>query len=498
MSIISEYYSNYVGSVDNFRKFHNQVINMPRDEFSDTDISKIKTIAAYLLLIKERSFGLELNYKEIMELMAGQIRNSNYPNKYRDINFENRYLNYQNIDSHYSQEGRMFRHVMGTAAFFGMITSQTRSKKIILFDKCLEYFLCDDENAPAIYRNNILNININNNDYIASLEGVELLEEADYRPAYGILSYIKSIERPATIFELAILLGRIDSAQKEDVILERALRIGSEFNINEDDQRNKFFGEMEWVNSNGSYYLYAASQEPDFKFKRFILFMISFGLLELSSRNTVVLTEYSKAILSDDIPFYIADLERVVSLLDDDTKSDNEFKDLILYQRNFQFLQAIRDSVDFVKKMNMRSLRNPIIINNKKRRNPLVAELAKIKADYNCQYSDRKIFKMPNGKYYVESHHIIEFTNEDGPDITDNLVILGPEPHKLIHHAVEDEVKNLYRCLVDKQAICFEQFKKMHEVYNCLTEKHVDILFGRNIINGDQKKELMELLNAQA
>lgn len=39
-NIISEYYSEYVGTKEKFEKFHNNVINMPRANFSELDDSK--------------------------------------------------------------------------------------------------------------------------------------------------------------------------------------------------------------------------------------------------------------------------------------------------------------------------------------------------------------------------------------------------------------------------------------------------------------------------
>ena len=44
-------------------------------------------------------------------------------------------------------------------------------------------------------------------------------------------------------------------------------------------------------------------------------------------------------------------------------------------------------------------------------------ELSKIRANYTCQVSGLPTFKDSKGNNYVESHHIIEFNGEDGPDI---------------------------------------------------------------------------------
>ena len=46
MGIIKNHYKNYEGRTG-FDTFHNQIINMPRDHFSDTSIEKIKLLAGY-------------------------------------------------------------------------------------------------------------------------------------------------------------------------------------------------------------------------------------------------------------------------------------------------------------------------------------------------------------------------------------------------------------------------------------------------------------------
>ena len=42
---------------------------------------------------------------------------------------------------------------------------------------------------------------------------------------------MKNINRPATLFELSILLGRVDKLQKENEIIERALDVAEELPI---------------------------------------------------------------------------------------------------------------------------------------------------------------------------------------------------------------------------------------------------------------------------
>ena len=102
---------------------------------------------------------------------------------------------------------------------------------------------------------------------------------------------------------------------------------------------------------------------------------------------------------------------------------------------------------------------------------------------------------MPNGKYYCEAHHIIEFSTESGPDITNNLVVLGPEAHMLIHHACKEEVDDAFYQLRLNGALDIERFKEMITVYNCLNSDQINILKNRNVITTSERDELISMLS---
>ena len=192
----------------------------------------------------------------------------------------------------------------------------------------------------------------------------------------------------------------------------------------------------------------------------------------------------------------IADLEKLLIAVDNYSGDNSELNDLILYQRNPELLKLAKDDPNFIEKMNWRSLRNPIIVNGKRTRNRLIAELAKIQADYKCQYANRHIFKMPNGKYYCEAHHIIEFSTEQGPDITLNLVVLGPEAHMIAHHACKEDKNDFYMQLAKNGVLNIARFKDMISTYHCLTKDQLEILYNKHIITLSEKQELRDLLEA--
>ncbi len=495
MTVFEEYYSDYMSSKEGFDTFHNEVINMPRDQFSDTGLQKVRTLAGYLLLTEGLLDPMGVNYKDTMECISNELKKGNYP-IHRDEKLEQNYFTFDNIDAHYNYQGRMFRHLMALCAFFGFVKSLGKQQKVFNYDKCREYYLSEDELLVPIARNNLMILNIKDNDFIKALKGVEIDDSADYRPTYAILRYMHQIKRKVTKFELSVLLGRVDKLKTENEILERALKIGNILPARAQEQIPYFFANMKWKTGDGNLYSYARSQEPYFKFNAYLLFLEAFDLIEYDDINySYSLTRYAEDLLADDVSYLIADLERLIAIVDDYSSDNSRLNDLILYQRNPELLRLAKEDPSFIEKMNKRSLNNPIFDKKgKKQRNRLIAELAKIQAEYKCQYAQRTIFKMPNGKYYCEAHHIIEFNAEDGPDITNNLVVLGPEAHMIIHHACKDEIDNAFMQLRVNGALDVSRFKEMITVYNCLTLEHIEVLGNKKVITINEKNELLALL----
>lgn len=503
-SLIPVFYKDYLYTKENFEKFHNEVINMPRDSFSSATFKKIRSLASYLLLIENKVNPEGNNYKEILGLIVAEIKKDNYPDEQnRNSDLESRYFTrHLTLKSLYDAEGRMFRHLMEILGFFGVIQSYSKSKKYINFETCREISLANNKLLISILRNNLLSNNIKTNDFFKYLDGIEeILSNANYIPAYAILKYIKFINRPATFFEISVLLGRIDKIQEENKILDRAKEISRELPQNQDEQILYFFDNMGWKSTETEkekvYFTYAASQEPYFKFKSFILYMNSVGLLELSSVNsTVTLSEYSSKLLEDEIPAELTDLENLLYKIDDDNESEAELMNIIINKRTEQISKAIQQDTVLVEKINKRALRNIRYDSEGKRiRNKFISELAKVKANYFCEATRNKTFRTPEGQNYVEAHHIIEFRKENGPDITENLIVLGPEKHMLLHRACREDINDLYTHLITNGVININRFKKMHTVYKCLTKEHIQTLYDKKIISSIDRDNLLSLLN---
>lgn len=502
-NIFIENYGKFVNSKSNFDKFHNKIINMPRANFSELDktIKLLKSLASYIGLIDSSFFDEPHNYKDVYRNIFDNYKNSIIPKKNRNIEFEDRFLNRtENFDFLYSDDGklgRQFRHYMEYFAFFGIIKDEgNRQNKYFDKDALQELILSSEHVLLDVFRNRILNININNNDFIKNISGISLNDTADYRPAKAIISYCNAMDRPCTAFEVSILMGIIDEIQDESSILHRAISIGKVLPENTENQKKMFFGSMGWKSADGVIFEYGQSQNPDFKFKPFLLFMKVFGLIDYNeTTNLITLTNYSKELVKEDIPFEMLDLQHLLMRIDDDKEDSNKLMDIILKKRNETITQAIQSDGELVFKLNMRNIRNPIIKNNKRQRSRFIAEIAKIKCQYLDEVTQSETFEGKNGKNYVEAHHIIEFSTENGPDITDNLICLGPHNHSLIHHASSSAVNDFYLTCQTRGVLNIDRFKSICVKYKCLTKEHVKVLVSKKIISKIDAEELYKLID---
>ena len=500
MSVIPIYYKNYLKTKENFNTFHKQVINMPRDNFSCIKLDEVQSLCAYFLLIENLFDNKEgISYPEIRKLITEQIQKNKFPAKYRNQRLEEKFFSNKNKEGDIA---RLWRHPAEMAFFLGLLKkTNTGYKKKIDFEFCRKLY--DNEKLfIEVMQNYWFYININSNEDIKAKQGIVITENANYRPTYAILKYLQKMGRPASLFEISILLGRIDELQSEDEILSRAIDIAKELpETNErHGQETYFFEKMQWLNEDGSLYSYNKSQEPYFKFKSYLLYLKIFGLINISDDDNVnsllSLTNKAEQMLSDrEIPIELKDLEELCSKVDDDNENEAELFSFIIYQRSPQILKAIEEDSVLIDKINQRAVRKTKYGNDGKRiRNKLVNELAKLKAKYTCEATGKKTFKMPNGQYYVEAHHIIEFSREKGPDVTDNIIVLAPEKHRLLHYGSIQEIDDLYNHLKTNGIINMQRFKNLHIKYKVLTKEHIDILFRKKLISSIDKEELLSMI----
>lgn len=505
-NIVAEYYDKYINNINNFEKFHNNVINMPRPSFSEIPsiVKLLKNIASYILLIDEDKLTQEIGVKEIYHEVFMNYKAGILPTSNRSREFENTYLDRsENFDWLYGDGGgcgRMFRHYIEFFTFFGYFKIGSNIRFRVIDKEALnELVLSSADILFDVLRSRLLNINIKNNPHISTIRGIELSKDADYRPCRTILRYCKEINRPVTDFEIAVLLGRIDEVQKENDILARAIKIGQILPTNREDQEKYIFGSMGWKNTNNTKFEYTSSQNPEFKFKPFLILMDAFDLISYnysrSTVHTITITNYAKEIISDDIPMEVVDLQRLLAKIDDDTYQENELVDIIVRKRTDAITNAIQEDGDLVYKLNSRNIKKPIIKNGKRVRNRLIAEVAKIKANYLDEITKEPSFEGKNGKNYVEAHHIIEFNGENGPDITDNLICLGPLNHSIIHHGSTNAVEDFYSTCLSRGVLSYQRFKTICEKYRCLTKSHVKNLLAKKLVSKTDAIELENLID---
>lgn len=505
-NIIYDYFSHYSGTVEGFEKFHNEVINMPRPTFREIPqiIKLLKSLASYVLLFDSEILSEPMNAKDVYKNLYFNYKKGILPaDDFRNRQFEETFLDHEgNFDDLYVELGRRFRHYTELFTFFGIFKKVYRENGRIsdsaIFDKDFleELVLTDEKNLFDVFRNNLLDLNVNANGHVGSMQGIKLENDADYRPARAILRYMADISRRVTDFEISVLLGRVDGVQNEKEILKRAEDIGRILPQTREEQETFFFKSLKWENTDGERFHYASSQQPDFKFKTFLILMDTFHLISYDNpTKTAVLTEYSKKLLAEEIPFEVADLQNLLSLIDDETENSNKLASIILRTRNSTITKAIQEDGILVEKLNIRNIHHPIIKNNKRMRNRLIMEVAKIKANYLDEVTQSTTFEGRNGHNYVEAHHIIEFNGENGPDITENLICLGPQNHSLIHHGSANALEDFYNTCKSRSVITFGRFKNICVKYRCLTKEHVKTLLAKKLISSIDAQELNELIN---
>lgn len=245
-NIIKEYFSSYEKTKAGFEKFHNEVINMPRPSFSEipTIIKTLKSLASYILLIDKKVLVEPVGIKQIYKELYDNYKLGIFPDSHRNQAFEDRYLNRtESFEYLYSDEGkcgRMFRHYMAFFTFLGYFDVVSKNKRKVDLDGMEELILSPEDALLDLLRNRLLEVNINSNPFIKVETCIPIATNADYRPARAILKYCNELKRSATDFEIAVLLGRVDSVQNEKDILLRAIKIGSTLPATFDEQRNTF------------------------------------------------------------------------------------------------------------------------------------------------------------------------------------------------------------------------------------------------------------------
>lgn len=491
-------YEEYKGSMAGFEEFNNLVLNMPRPTFSNVNIDYLKSLAKILYKINyDTSENLSIVdlYCKIHELYQfdGDLPEYLKPLFNKDVPVSQARKNYSD-----TSVGRYFRQYAEVMELWGLLKDDDHGLTIA-YDVCEEFIELDSDESESI-RMKMIAMDIEDNSCFIRLSNIKdkIRNKTifSYKPAVMILRYMEKINRPVSKFELANLLAIITPLCKsKEELFDNAIKIGNMMPSNITEHKNWFFDFMNWKNADGTYFNYASSQNPDFRFNSFIAFMKEYGFINQNEDLSYVLTEESLALLHDTIPPEIAELEKYIDIAENEY-SDKSLADIILKGIKPSLLYSLSQNEDFIKTMNKRSIARPRFDSKgKKIRNRLIAELSKIRVNYTCQVSNRPTFKDINGHNYVESHHIIEINGEDGPDIIDNLLVVSPLYHELMHHACKEELTDFYMGLRMKNIVTIDTFKTMIINYHCLEEKHIKALLNKHLITKDEYYDLVDFIN---
>lgn len=489
-------FDNYKNEYEQFCEFNKLVINMPRHQFGQMNVLFAKDLAIVLDGIFVPC-DMELTIVNLYTLVHSYL-NKFKPNVsefiYGLFDLESdAYQYYRNNDG----KARDFRHLVMIMRMWGMLEHDEKHKNKINYDVCQEFFTLNVNEQQGL-RAKLIGMDIIDNPMFITLDlikdRIRQKNNFSYKPAISILKYIKEINRPVSQFEISNLLGIIvPNICSSDELFDNAIKIGKQMPNNISEHQTWFFKYMNWYDEYGNLFRYTSSQAPHFKFNSFLLFMEDLNLIKKLPDESFVLTPYSEELLREDIPVEVAELERYINIAEK-SYSDKDLADLILYNIKPSLLKYAAQNEDFITAMNFRSIRNPKYQKGKKVRNRLIAELAKVKANYTCQISNKPTFKDTKGNNYVESHHIIEFNGEDGPDIIDNLLVISPFYHSLLHHACDEEITNLYDHIRKNNIVTIETFKNMYDKYQCIEEKHIKCLLQKKLISNIEFNELKEYI----
>lgn len=499
-----------------FESFHNEVFNLPRDSFSNFDVIKVKSLAEYLFSIR-LSFppdGLKLS--DIYLKLHFFLLNNDIPNPNSD--FEELFnLNLNTIEQvqEYYQNGvgRKFRHWMELASFLDLLVNielgNDRSKRV-LSNFTEEIFLIPIILITPLIRDKVLSLNTNSNSCLSNLDSYSNYQNLDYRPAYSILRYMHVLNRPCTRFELSIFFGRPNYLLTTEIaIINEAVSFGSTFPLNQNEQIDLYFRNRNWIDANGNIYSYANSQQPYFKFNSLFILMVSIGLVNYSDENGnfsvdptnyLKLTNYSSGLFSNGAFPEAVELENLIAAIEN-ASEDNLITEKITKNRSVLIGSLISKDSSFIENINQKAaaksgLEATTIQTTKWKRDELIREVSKQKANFICQGCCTPTFLDNQDNNFVESHHILEYnTKEKGPDVLQNLLVLCPNCHSKIHFARIDIVENFYRNMRARNIITINQFAEIHTSLNLLKQLHIDVLLQKSIINENEAAVLTALIN---
>lgn len=483
---------------EDFDEFHKQVLNMPRESFSNFNLGTLRSIAEYLELINTDIDSEGCSLKDLYIKIHFALKENNIinPNERFENLFDISLEDIEDIEINYEKNGRLFRHWMELAKLLELLVHSNfgsgKRGNLIVSSFNTELHKSEQKLFFVLLRDKVLSINIKNNPHIQDLKSVYYYKDLYFRPAVAILVYLLLLNRPATKFELSIFFGRPDrTLEFEDKIIENAYNIGKNFSLDLKQQELSFFRMKGWISESHKTVYYRTSQQSYFKFNSFFILMEAVGLIEIKE-DLIYPTSYSIELAKNYSYLEYIQLQEIEKQIEDE---NDEIQSTLIENRTELIIRLLSKDKNFREIANKKSASKGKIIKKTtktfRQRDLILPIIAKIEANFICNGCSNKTFIGKDGYNYVETHHILEFNSlEDGPDVLENMVVLCPNCHALVHNATNDYIKNFYSDLRQRNNITITQFEKLLED-KLISKKHIKLLLKKGIISNEEYKVLI-------
>lgn len=487
-------------SKEDFDNFHKQVLNMPRDSFSDFNLDKLRSLVEYLNLIKIDIGPEGCNIDELYINFHFALKDNVLlnPNKRFDSLFDLSITEIEDIKKHYKIKGRFFRHWMQLAKLLDLLThpnsDSTRRSKVIVSNFNDELIESNRTLFSLLIRDKVLSINVKDNSLIRDLDSFDYYKDLSFRPAIGILYYLFLLKRPATKFELSIFFGRPDKDLQDEInIINSAYNLGKKFDLDMKQQEASFFIMKDWVDNKGELLKYGSSQQSYFKFNSFFILMETVGLIKIKE-GLVSLTDYSKKLVNDYNEIEYLQLQEIENQIEDES---DDIQNTLIENRTEYVLRLLSKDKNFKDRINKRSAERDTIIRKitriSRKRDLILPVIAKIEANFKCKACSKETFLGKDGYNHVEAHHILEFNNiEKGPDVIENLLVLCPNCHALVHNAPQNTINHFYSKLRERNILSRDQFEKLLKD-ELISKKQIKLLLEKGIISKEEYKLFLKI-----
>jgi len=467
----NKYYNDSYKTENGFNLFHTEILNFPRENFSTISEEKLIILAKLFIYLENKIYN---NSNELRKEVIKNPKNSKILNSRVLKSLETA-----------TDKKRAWRHLIEYCCIFSLI-EYDRNKITINFDNCKEMEMI--KNSDNFYfQNKLLSLNIKSNNYLRRLKSLRDENLYNYNLTEMVLTYIYDLKRDVTDFEVAFLLGKIEKAPENkdfNKIYKRAIEIGSKLPPKKSEQMKYIFNMLNWKHDDEKYFRYKNSQNPEHKLKSYFNYLKAARLINYN-KDILSLTDTSIELIESKLPLEIINVYKFLN----NKKDIKEIEEHILKNRKGIIKDYIKNDKNFCKKINVYNLKN-----GKKQRSYLISEMAKIQDDYKCQVSNKHFIETQKDRFYIEAHHIIPLS-EDGLDITDNLVSLCPNAHKILHEAKMEYKKSIYKKLKNNNRISFSLFKDMFINYEIKSKKPLEYLANNYIISVEEKEELLNFIN---